>query len=70
MALSELVAEKSGGSYGQLTDGANAAGAWLAGAVPHRGPGGRKATVVGNNVATLTNVKGSENTADNDYLLL
>lgn len=70
MALSELVAEKSGGSYGQLTDGANAAGAWLAGAVPHRGPGGRKATVVGNNVATLTNVKGSENTAENVFLLL
>ena len=70
MALSELVAEKCGGRYGQLTDGANAAGAWLAGAVPHRGPGGRKAMVVGNNLAKLTNANGEANTDENVFLLL
>ncbi len=32
---------------GLLTEGANAAGAWLAGAVPHRGPGGRAVTAPG-----------------------
>ena len=51
--LCEAVADKAQATYGQLTDGANAAGAWLAGAVPHRGPGGRKATASGKNVADL-----------------
>jgi NADH-quinone oxidoreductase subunit G len=32
---------------GLLTDGANAAGAWLAGAVPHRGPAGRQESAPG-----------------------
>ncbi len=36
-----VLAEVLGGRAGQLTEGANAAGAWVAGAVPHRGPGGR-----------------------------
>jgi NADH-quinone oxidoreductase subunit G len=39
-ALAYAIAEVSGASFGYLSDGANAAGAWLAGAVPHRGPGG------------------------------
>jgi NADH-quinone oxidoreductase subunit G len=39
-ALAYAIAKVSGASFGYLSDGANAAGAWLAGAVPHRGPGG------------------------------
>ncbi len=46
-ALASLLAEATGAVNGQLTDGANAAGAWLAGAVPHRGPGGRKLAKTG-----------------------
>lgn len=34
--LSQLIAELSGAKLGYLTVGANSAGAWLAGAVPHR----------------------------------
>ncbi len=43
-ALVQLVqglAGACGARIGYLADGANAAGAWLAGAVPHRGPAGR-----------------------------
>lgn len=43
-ALAELVAQVAGGTAGYLTPGPNAAGAWLAGAVPHRVPGGERAT--------------------------
>ena len=39
-ALGGYVAALAGGTYGVLADGANAAGAALAGALPHRGPGG------------------------------
>jgi NADH-quinone oxidoreductase subunit G len=39
-ALAEHLAEIAGASFGVLTEGANAAGAYLAGAVPHRLPGG------------------------------
>jgi len=39
-ALAELVASLSRASFGYLTDGANSAGGWLAGAVPHRMAGG------------------------------
>ena len=38
-ALTAALASAAGASLGQLTEGANSAGAWLAGAVPHRGPG-------------------------------
>jgi NADH-quinone oxidoreductase subunit G len=37
----------SGASLGFITEGANAAGAYLAGAVPHREPGGAPAATVG-----------------------
>ncbi len=40
--LAAIVAGASSANYARLTDGANCAGAWLAGAIPHRGPGGRK----------------------------
>jgi NADH-quinone oxidoreductase subunit G len=36
-ALAQAIAELSGASLGLLTEGANSAGAWLAGALPHRG---------------------------------
>ncbi|OBS10350.1 NADH-quinone oxidoreductase subunit NuoG [Acidihalobacter prosperus] len=40
-ALSVEIAARSDARIGYLTDGANAAGAWLAGAVPHRMAGGQ-----------------------------
>ena len=42
-ALAALVADLCGASLGVITEGANAAGAYLAGAVPHREPGGAPA---------------------------
>jgi NADH-quinone oxidoreductase subunit G len=39
-ALSAALADLCGASVGHLTEGPNAAGAYLAGAVPHREPGG------------------------------
>jgi NADH-quinone oxidoreductase subunit G len=39
-ALSAAIADLSGASIGWITEGANAAGAYLAGAVPHRTSGG------------------------------
>ena len=41
--LAGLLAKIAGASFGLLTEGANAAGAYLAGVVPHRLPGGRPA---------------------------
>ncbi|MSR14508.1 MAG: NADH-quinone oxidoreductase subunit G [Gammaproteobacteria bacterium] len=46
-SLAATLVQSLNGRSGQLTDGANAAGAWLAGAVPHRGPGGREAGAIG-----------------------
>jgi NADH-quinone oxidoreductase subunit G len=46
-ALAALAAELSGATLGFITEGANAAGAYLAGAVPHREPGGAPAATVG-----------------------
>ena len=40
LGLLTRLAGLTGARLGVLTDGANSAGAWLAGAVPHRGPGG------------------------------
>ncbi len=39
-AIAERIAGASGAVLGTLPEGANAAGAWLAGCVPHRGPAG------------------------------
>jgi NADH-quinone oxidoreductase subunit G len=39
-ALAAALAQVTGASFGQISEGANAAGAYLAGAVPHRGAGG------------------------------
>jgi NADH-quinone oxidoreductase subunit G len=46
-SLAAMLAELCGASAGCLTEGANAAGAYLAGAVPHRMPGGAPATAPG-----------------------
>jgi NADH-quinone oxidoreductase subunit G len=46
-ALSTLLAELCGASVGCITEGANSAGAYLAGAVPHRAPGGTPARTAG-----------------------
>ncbi|MBT8138019.1 MAG: NADH-quinone oxidoreductase subunit NuoG [Gammaproteobacteria bacterium] len=46
-ALAGAIAELSGATVGCLPDGANAAGAYLAGMVPHRGPGGAAAQAPG-----------------------
>ncbi len=46
-ALSSQLAELTGASVGCITEGPNAAGAYLAGAVPHREPGGAPAATQG-----------------------
>lgn len=46
-ALSGLIADQLGAQCSYLTTGANAAGAWLAGAIPHRLPGGKSVAKVG-----------------------
>jgi NADH-quinone oxidoreductase subunit G len=45
-ALARLIAELSGASFGAIAE-ANAAGAWLAGCVPQRGPNGQAASKSG-----------------------
>jgi NADH-quinone oxidoreductase subunit G len=45
--LSSMLAGLCGASVGCITEGSNAAGAYLAGAVPHRAPGGAPAAAVG-----------------------
>jgi len=52
--LAEAIASETNSVFGYLTDGCNAAGAWLAGAVPHRGAGGATEDVVaGKNLADI-----------------
>jgi NADH-quinone oxidoreductase subunit G len=46
-ALSLAVADLCGASFGCITEGANAAGAYLAGVVPHRNPGGAAIATAG-----------------------
>jgi NADH-quinone oxidoreductase subunit G len=47
------LAGQTGASLGYLPEGANAAGLHLAGALPHRGPGGRPTDIQGAHVADL-----------------
>ncbi|MBE9568373.1 MAG: NADH-quinone oxidoreductase subunit NuoG [Proteobacteria bacterium] len=57
-ALAAAIASETGSTFGYLTDGCNAAGAWLAGAVPHRGAGGLTEDVVaGKNLGELMSEK-------------
>ncbi|HHJ36575.1 MAG TPA: NADH dehydrogenase (quinone) subunit G [Gammaproteobacteria bacterium] len=56
--LAQAIAKETGSRFGYLTDGCNAAGAWLAGAVPHRGAGGSTEEVVtGKNLADINQEK-------------
>lgn len=51
--LAELIARLADASYGALTFGANATGAWHAGAVPHRSAGAESVTTPGLNVRQM-----------------
>jgi NADH-quinone oxidoreductase subunit G len=51
-ALAAYIAEATGSALDLLGHGANSTGAWLAGAVPHRGPGGTE-LAAGRNVAQM-----------------
>lgn len=46
-ALARQLAESTGATLGYMTDGANGAGAWFAGAVPHRHVGGTPLNQIG-----------------------
>jgi len=45
--LGRLIAKAAAARFGTLSEGGNSAGAWLAGCVPHRGPGAKPAEVAG-----------------------
>lgn len=55
--LAEAIASQSNSTFGYLSDGANAAGAWLAGAVPHRGVAGETDIISGKNLAEINKEK-------------
>ncbi len=52
-SLAAVIAEQTGSRLGYLSAGANAAGAWLAGAVPHRGAAGKTDAVRGEHLGHL-----------------
>jgi NADH-quinone oxidoreductase subunit G len=52
-ALAAAIAEVTGASFGVLAEGGNAAGAFLAGAVPHREAGGKPASNTGLNALEM-----------------
>ncbi len=52
-AAAAALAQVTGCAVGLLTDGANAAGAWIAGALPHREAGGRAAPAEGLDVRQM-----------------
>lgn len=52
-AWAGLIAEMSGARMGHMPAGANGVGAWSAGAVPHRGAGGRRIDKPGLNARTM-----------------
>ncbi len=54
-ALGSLIARLSGASFGYLSEGANSAGAWLAGAVPHRLAGGEAVAEPGLHAGEMLN---------------
>jgi NADH-quinone oxidoreductase subunit G len=47
------LAADTGARLGYISEGANAAGLSLAGCLPHRGPGGRPASIAGRNAAAM-----------------
>ena len=52
-ALAAALAEATGAKFGYLPEGANGAGAWLAGAVPHRAAGGRSLEQAGKHARAM-----------------
>jgi NADH-quinone oxidoreductase subunit G len=56
-ALASQIAESSGARLGYLPESANSAGAWLAGALPHRRPGGNAIQSPGLNVGAMWEAK-------------
>ena len=52
-ALAAALAEATGAKLGYISEGANMAGAWLAGAVPQRAAGGRRLEKPGRNAAAM-----------------
>ena len=52
-ALSQFIGQQSKANVGVLTEGANSAGAWLVGAIPHRGPAGKQLAKVGFDAKTM-----------------
>ena len=52
-ALTQFIGQHSAANVGILTEGANSAGAWLVGAIPHRGPAGKKLAKVGFDAKTM-----------------
>ena len=52
-ALAAQAAKLAGCDLGYLPDGGNGTGAWLAGAVPHRGAGGSDCAVAGKDLAAM-----------------
>jgi len=52
-ALAAALAEVTGAKLGYISEGANSAGAWLAGALPHRTAGGRRLDKSGRNVMAM-----------------
>ncbi len=52
-ALAGFICEQSGATLGYIPEGANGAGAWLAGAVPHRGPAGQMLDAAGADALTM-----------------
>jgi NADH-quinone oxidoreductase subunit G len=55
-ALAAALAEVTNASLGVLAEGGNAAGAWLAGCVPHREAGGRAAAAAGRHAREMLEV--------------
>jgi len=52
-ALAFAIASKSSATLSYLPEAANAAGAWLAGAIPHRDAGGKKLSTGGANIGEM-----------------
>lgn len=52
-AIAQVISDLAGATLGVMSGGANSAGAWLAGAVPHRVAAGKPADKVGLNAAEM-----------------
>ena len=78
-ALAQAIAVQTDSIFGYLSDGSNSAGAWLAGAVPHRGPCNDTDVVKGLNIsdwaehaptaAILVNVEPEHDVANSQQLI-